>query len=248
MPTDLTTIAVLAPIAFLGSFVYGFAGFGAGVLTVPLASHVYAMPFVLAVFALLDSVNAIRACLARSHTIVCAEAVRLVPSCAVGVGLGVGLLLILPPWVLMLALGVFVLAYALYSLCSPRTLPTVTMRWAYLAGLSGGIASAMFGAGGPPYAIYLSMRPHNTDQMRATLAVTSLVSVVTRIVVFAYAGLLSSWIVWSTALAVVPASLLALWCADRVHTRLSRAAVLRAIRLLLCLSGASLVLRALQSG
>ena len=56
------------------------------------------------------------------------------------------------------------------------------------------------------------------------------------------------WTVWSTALAVVPASLLALWWADRVHAGLSREAVIRAIRVLLCLAGVSLVLRATGTG
>ena len=56
------TVLLLAPIAFLGSFVYGVTGFGAGLFTIPLASHFYEVPFVLAVFALLDSVNDVLAC------------------------------------------------------------------------------------------------------------------------------------------------------------------------------------------
>ena len=248
MPSELATILLLAPIAFLGSFVYGVTGFGAGLFTIPLASHFYEMPFVLAVFALLDSVNAIRVCLSQPQAIVRDEAIRLVPCCIVGVLLGVVLILVLPAWVLMLTLGLFVLAYALYSLVISSALPTISPRWAYIAGLSGGITSAMFGAGGPPYAIYLSMRPHGKEQIRATLAVTSLVSIGTRIVAFGYAGLLSSRTVWSTALAVVPASLIALWWADRVHAGLSREAVIWAIRVLLCIAGVSLVLRATGTG
>ena len=69
---------LLVPIAFLGSFVYGVTGFGAGLFTIPLASHFYAVPFVLAVFAVLDSVNAVRVCLSQPRAIVRAEAVRLV--------------------------------------------------------------------------------------------------------------------------------------------------------------------------
>ncbi len=242
---DLTTIVIFAPIAFLGSFVYGVTGFGAGLLTIPLASHFYASPFVLAVFALLDSVNAVRVGLSQPRAIVRAEAVRLLPCCVLGVLVGAVLILVLPAWSLMLALGVFVLVYALYSLVISTALPTIGPRWAYLAGFSGAITSAMFGAGGPPYAIYLSMRPHGKQEIRATLAVTSLVSIGTRIIAFGVAGLLSARTVWLTALAVVPASLLALWLADRVHAVLSRVAVIAAIRVLLCIAGVSLVLRAI---
>ena len=245
LPT-FATVVLLAPIAFLGSFVYGVTGFGAGLFTIPLASHFYEMPFVLAVFAVLDSVNAVRVCLAQPRAIVRAEAVRLVPCCVLGVLLGAGLILLLPAWVLMLALGIFVLAYALYSLIVSAAVPTISQRWAYIAGLSGGITSAMFGAGGPPYAIYLSMRPHEKEQIRATLAVTSVVSIGTRIMAFGLAGLLSSRTVWMTAVAVAPASLLALWWADQVHAGLSREAVIKAIRLLLCIAGVSLMFRAIS--
>ena len=244
LPT-VATVLLLAPIAFLGSFVYGVTGFGAGLFTIPLASHFYEVPFVLAVFALLDSVNAVRVCLARPQAIVRAEAVRLLPCCVVGVLLGAVLILVLPARVLMLALGMFVLAYAIYSLIVSTAVPTISQRWAYIAGLSGGITSAMFGAGGPPYAIYLSMRPYDKEQIRATLAVTSVVSIGTRILAFGYAGLLSSRTVWMTAVAVAPASLMALWWADRVHAGLSRQVIIKAIRLLLCLAGISLIVRAL---
>jgi uncharacterized membrane protein YfcA len=239
------TVLLLAPIAFLGSFVYGVTGFGAGLFTIPLASHFYELPFVLAVFALLDSVNAVRVCLSQPQAIVRAEVVRLVPCCVVGVLLGALLILVLPAWVLMLALGMFVLAYAMYSLVVSGAVPTISQRWAYIAGLSGGITSAMFGAGGPPYAIYLSMRPHGKEQIRATLAVTSLVSIGTRIMAFGFADLLSSRTVWITAVAVAPASLIALWWADRVHAGLSREAVIKAIRILLCIAGFSLIFRAI---
>ena len=93
--------------------------------------------------------------------------------------------------------------------------------------------------------VYLSLRPHSPAQLRATLALTSLVSIGARIVAFAWAGLLSSAGVWLVALAVLPVTLLALHVADRVHARLSRDALLRAIRALLAVAGASLVLRAL---
>jgi hypothetical protein len=79
--------------------------------------------------------------------------------------------------------------------------------------------------------------------MRATLAATSVVSVGTRILAFALAGLLSAPAVWLTAVPLVPAILGALWLADRAHARISRAAMIQAIRLLLLIAGASLVVR-----
>jgi uncharacterized membrane protein YfcA len=138
MLSAVATVLLLAPIAFLGSFVYGVTGFGTGLFTIPLASHFYEVPFVLAVFALLDSVNAVRLCLSHPLAIVRAEAVRLAPCCVVGVLFGALLILVLPTWGLMLALGIFVLAYAIYSLIVSAVMPTINQQWAYIAGLSGG--------------------------------------------------------------------------------------------------------------
>ena len=246
MPAPLQTLLVLLPVACLGSFVYGVTGFGSALLTIPLASLIYPLPFVLAVFALLDIVNAVRVGLARPEAIVRDEAARLIPGCILGVAVGTWLLAVLRTQMLLCALGLFVAGFALYSLLAPEASLRIGARWGYLAGFSGGITSAMFGAGGPPYVIYLSLRPHGKQAMRATLAATSVVSVGTRIVAFALAGLLSAPAVWLTAVPLVPAILGALWLADRAHARISRAAMIQAIRLLLLVAGASLVVRSLR--
>jgi uncharacterized membrane protein YfcA len=245
MDITLGTIVVLGALAAFGSFVYGVTGFGSGLLTISLASHFYDLKFVLAVYSLIDCINAIRVCFARPKDIVRDEAVRLLPSCVAGVALGAVLILALPAWILMLALGIFVAGYGIYSIAFSHRLPTIGMQWAYAAGVAGGVTSAMFGAGGPPYAIYLSMRPHPKEAIRATLAATSLVSIGTRLVAFGFAGLLASAAVWLTAACIAPAALIALWCADRVHAAVSRETLIRAIRVLLCAAGISLVVRAL---
>jgi uncharacterized membrane protein YfcA len=120
--------------------------------------------------------------------------------------------------------------------------------WAYPAGLTGGVASAMFGAGAPPYVVYLSMRPLAKAQMRATLVLTSMFSIGTRVIAFAWAGLLASTTVWITALAVLPAALLALWWAERVHASISRETLIRYIQLLLLAAGVSLIVHAAGGG
>jgi uncharacterized membrane protein YfcA len=246
MPATLRTVLVLLPVACLGSFVYGVTGFGSALITIPLASLIYPLPFVLAVFALLDIVNAVRVGLAQPQAIVRDEALRLIPCCILGVAVGTGLLTALRAQYVLFALGLFVVSFAGYSLLAPEASLRIGAHWGYLAGFSGGVTSAMFGAGGPPYVIYLSLRPHPKREMRATLAATSIVSVGARLVAFALAGLLSRPAVWLTAVPLVPAILGALWLADRTHAALSRQAMLQAIRVLLVIAGASLVVRAVR--
>jgi uncharacterized membrane protein YfcA len=238
-------LAALLPISFLGSFVFGLTGFGSGLITVPLASFLFDLPFVLAVFSVIDGLNAVRVWRAQPKAVSWVDARRLLPSCIVGVVVATPLLLWLPTRPLLLAFGGFVFAYAVYGLLAPRRLPSVGTGWAYLAGFVSGITSTLFGAGGPPFVIYLGMRPLVGDQFRGTLAVTGVVSIGARIVAFAIGGLLSSPKVWMAILLVAPASVVALWIAQRIHTRIPRTTMLRGVQLLLCLAGASLVHRAL---
>jgi len=238
-------LAVLLPISFLGSFVFGLTGFGSGLVTVPLASFFFDLPFVLAVFSVIDGLNAVRIWRSQPKSVSWVDAKRLLPSCIVGVAAAVPLLLWLPTRPLLMAFGGFVLAYAVYGLFAPKRLPMIGTGWAYLAGLTSGITSTLFGAGGPPFVIYLSMRPLVGDAFRSTLAVTGVVSIGARIIAFALGGLLSSPKVWLAILLVAPASIVALWLAQRIHTRIPRPAMIRGVQLLLCLAGASLVHRAL---
>ena len=245
MEIDLVTVLLVSAAAFAGAFVYGLTGFGAGLVQVPLATLFVDMRFALAVYALLDTVSAIRVTMQRHRDVVREEALRLIPACIAGVGIGALLLAVLPVWILMLALGIFVLAYVAYRLALRGRMPAIGRGWSWPFGLAGGMASAMFGAGGPLYAIYLSMRPHDTQPMRSTLAATTLVSISARAIAFAVSGMLSSPAVWGAALCAIPSALLALWVADKVHGKLSREGLLRAITFMLLAMGISLVMRAL---
>ena len=245
---SLLPLLLLAPIGFAGSFIYGLTGFGSGLVAVPLASLMFDLPFALAVFALIDTINAFRVWASHPKAVSWPDAGRLMPACVVGVATGAMLVLWLPTRQLMLSFGVFVLAYALYGLLAPGRLPVIGLRWAWLAGLAGGLTSSMFGAGGPPFVIYLSMRPLPKEQMRATQALTSVVSIVSRVTAFALGGLLSSSAVWTAAALVAPASLLALWWSNRIHTRWSRETMIRAIQVMLCVAGVSMMYRGMTAG
>ena len=237
--------AVLAAAAFAGSMVFGLTGFGAALITIPVATHVVPLPFALALFALMDLGNAFRIGFESPRNAVRAEWMRLVPMIVVGTALGVTLLVNLPRRWGMLALGIFVLAYAIYSLVRPEPRATTGRGWAWVAGFAGGLTSALFGAGGPPYAIYLSRRGLSKAQLRATLGFATLTSISLRVAAFLLSGILLDWGVWIALLAVLPAAWVGLSLARRVFHRISRDALLRAVSAVLLVSGASLVLRAL---
>ena len=245
MAIDPVELAVLAAAAFAGSVVFGITGFGVALVTVPIATHVVPLPFALALFVLMDLVNAFRIGFENPKNAVKSEWTRMVPAILLGTVAGVTLLVNLPRGAATLALGIFILLFALYSLFNRADSRIVSTHWAYLAGFAGGITSTLFGAGGPPYAIYLSHRGLSKEQYRATMGFATLTSISLRAVAFLVTGILLDAKVWLYAVAIIPAGLAGLWAAGHLFRRISRAALMRAVSLMLLASGVSLILRAL---
>lgn len=246
MPIDPVEIAALAAAAFAGSVIFGITGFGAALVTVPFATHFVPLPFALALYVLMDLANAFRVGFENPKNAVKSEWTRMVPTILAGTVAGVTLLVNLPRGAATLALGVFVLLFALYSLARrPDAQRVVSARWGFLAGFTGGVTSTLFGAGGPPYAMYLSHRGLSKEQFRATLGLATLTSISIRTVAFLVTGILLDPKVWIYAVFVVPAGLAGIWAASHLFRRISRETLMRAVAFMLLVSGASLIIRAL---
>jgi uncharacterized membrane protein YfcA len=246
MAIDPAEIAALAAAAFAGSVIFGVTGFGAALITVPFATHFVPLPFALALYVLMDLANAFRIGFENPKNAVKSEWTRMVPTILLGTIAGVTLLVNLPRGAATLALGVFVLLFSVYSLASSADARRiVSTGWAYVAGFTGGVTSTIFGAGGPPYAIYLSHRGLAKEQYRATMGFATLTSISLRTIAFFATGILLDPKVWLYAVVIVPAGLAGLWAAGHLFRRISREMLMRAVALMLLVSGTSLILRAL---
>src|SRR5215467_11165669 len=235
----------LAPIAFAGGFIQGLTGFGSALVTIPLATYFVPLPFALAVFAVVDFGNGLRLGLENPKNAVRGDIVRMVPFMIVGIVTGTTLLVNLPREAALTALGLFILCYSIYSLARRGAPAIVNRNWAFFAGFCGGLAGTLFGAGGPPYAIYLSHRPLSKEQFRATMTLTTIFSIGLRLAAFAVTGLLMQDGVWIAAAAAIPAGLFAVYVASKIFRAISREMVLRGVAVLLLASGASLIARGL---
>lgn len=237
-------LALLGAIALLGALVFGLTGFGSALVTIPLATHLVPLPFALALFALADLASSLSVGLEKPKNAVRAEWTRLVPMILAGTALGVTVLVNLPRKLGMLLLGAFVLSYAFYSLVRHPASRVISAHWAWLAGFTGGITSTLFGAGGPPYAIYLSQRGLSKEQFRATLGLATLTSISLRVTAFLLTGLLLHRDIWIAAAVVVPAAFFGIVLSRRLFLTISRETLLRAVTAMLLASGISLVVRA----
>jgi len=237
---------LLGAIAFAGALIFGITGFGSALITIPLATHLVPLKFALALFAVVDLCCALSVGLENPKNAVKSEWTRLVPMILVGTTLGVTLLVNLPRAAGMFLLGAFIASYALYTLLRRAPSGMIHRGWAWLAGLAGGITSTLFGAGGPPYAIYLSQRGLTKEQFRATMGFATMTSISLRVTAFFITGMLLEREVWLAAAAAVPGALVGLFVAKKLFHRISRETVMRAVAVILLVSGSALILRAIH--
>jgi uncharacterized membrane protein YfcA len=247
IPFDLATFAIAAATVTAAYVVFGISAFGAALFTVPVLSYLFPLEFVLPLAVLLD-VSAALALGARiSRAADSSELVLLTPFSVVGAVLGVTLLVALPRQATIAGIGVFLLAYSVYSLRRGAAVTMVSRGWGPVAGLVGGAMGTLFGAGAPPYAIYLTRRLADRSAFRATLSSMVLLSTSIRALVFLAGGLMLSDRLIAFAL-LVPFALAGLWAGHCLQGRLPRAALLRFVSALLLLTGLSLFVRALVPG
>lgn len=232
------------PLVVLAAYtVFGATGFGSSLVAVPVLAHFFPLTFAVPLLTALDAAGTVNASLRQWRRAEFGEVRRLLPAMMIGIALGATLLVRLPRGPALLALGAFVLAYGLRLLRPPREWTAPRAGWAWPIGIAGGVASVLFGIGGPVYMVWLSARIRDKTALRATSSVIVTVSVAVRTAVFVANGLLLEAPVLVAALLLLPAMLGGYALGNRLHYALSRAGVLKAIALLLAGNGALLVAR-----
>lgn len=228
-------------VLLLAYLVRGIAGFGSGLIAVPLLSMVAPVATVVPVVVSLDYVGSAGQGVRNAQRVAWGEQLVLVPFTLVGVATGLAVLRGVSSGALSRVLGGFVIAYAVYQL-----LPLPPLRGSRVAavwcGFLGGVVGTLFGTGGPFYAIYFNLRGLDKSQFRATFATNFLIDGGVRLGGYALAGLLG----WTTLLWVVaslPLVAAGLYVGGRVHVGLSQHEFVRLVSLILVATGGALLIR-----
>ncbi len=240
------TLAYCAVVLVASYALRGSTGFG-GFAAMPLMALAVPMNLLVPVWSLLV--------IASSVTIVGHDRVHVswrdighvVPSCVVGVGIGLYVFTSVDPRMLARAFGLLVLGYAIYTLWKlSRNAPGPHRGSASLAHGAGMLAGAMgtvFGTMSSVFfAIYLDARRITKTQFRATISAMMLFLALVR-----GAGYLAAGVFGREALvlfaAALPFMLVGMYLGDRVHARIDETTFKRLVCAVLLLSGAALVLR-----
>ncbi len=236
-----TTILVLA-VLFLATFIRSALGFGEALVAVPLLALTLPVQVAAPLAVLVSITVALVIVIQDWRNIHLHSAGWLVLSTLFGIPLGLLLLKTVPESIVKAILGVFIIAFAIYSLAG-RKPQLHTDRLAPLFGFTAGILGGAYGMNGPPLVAYGVMRRWTPAQFRATLQGYFLIASIVGMAGYAFTGL---WTrnVSRYFLLSLPLALIAIFLGHAVHRRLSSARFLIAVNIGLALIGATLLVQA----
>jgi uncharacterized membrane protein YfcA len=245
MTLQWETVAIAALIVMFGYTVFGLTGFGSSITAVPILVHVIPLKVVVPTMLLLDLGASTLLVMKSYRSTDRKELLRLVPFMLVGMAAGVSLLVNAPERILLLVLGIFVLSYSAWSLLLRHEWAPIRTAWSAPLGMIGGVFTALFGTGGPIYAIYLARRLNDKITLRATNGSLILCSALGRLLLFTGAGLYTGNAVFKLAAFLLPCSLLGFYLGTHLQPRLSTKQVVQLVWAVLIVGGVSLIARSL---
>jgi uncharacterized protein len=244
LPFDAATIGGAAAIVFVAYVVFGLTGFGSSITAAPFLVLLFPLRFTVPLIVILDLVSA-TLMTARNHgRVAWRELGRLAPWIALGMLLGVTLLVRAPERPLLLALALFVIAYVARAVLAPRRQQPLAPAWAVPLGGCGGVFTALFGTGGPLYAIFLTSRIDDKRELRATNGMLILATALARIGLFAGAALYAQPGLVALAALMVPVALAGMVVGSHLHVRWPPQRVVQAIYAVLLVGALNLLRRA----
>ena len=230
-------------IIFLAYTVKGMSGFGSGLIAIPLLAFIFPLSFIVPVLGLLSYSGTIMQSVHLRKQVVWRDMLPLIPFSMLGIAIAIWLLVNIDAKVLVACLGVFVLAYSIYSLL-PQSDFKGGRGWVLLAGSFGGMVGALFGTGGPFYVVYLKMRKLNKGQFRATIAMIFLVDGGVRIGGYGVAGLYNEKVLWML-LMLFPVLLLGMYIGHHLHIKVEQKRFNQVISVMLLISGLMLIYKSM---
>ncbi|MCM8854870.1 MAG: sulfite exporter TauE/SafE family protein [Candidatus Thiodiazotropha sp.] len=236
---NLIIITIVICSAYL---VRGMAGFGSGLIAIPILALMMPLTTVVPLVVFLDYIASASHGIKHRDAIQWKELLPLLPFAVTGVLAALYLFNSIDKEILRIGLGGFVLTFAIYSLFSFSPKVKASTIWTIPAGGMGGLIGTLFGTGGPFYVLYLKFRGLDKTQFRATFATIFLLDGAGRISGYAISGLFDLDLVKMIAV-VIPLMMIGMYIGGQIHTTMSQQTFQRAISILLIFSGLALLFK-----
>jgi uncharacterized protein len=232
----------------LGAFaVRSAAGFGAGLIAIPMLAFVLPVSTAVSVATVFTTLTSVQQVSREWRQIAWRQFIRIFLYSMVGVGLGLYFIKLLNEDILRDCLAVFMILYSLQALRATGAPLLLPSRWHGAlgagVGIVGGLFSAMFGAGaGPIYVVYFDILRLEKAVFRATMSAVVLLGGIARIAGYESDGFYGSSTMPLLAIGL-PLVIAGSWLGDRVVYRLSAQSFSRLVAAVMLLSGVTLLIR-----
>jgi uncharacterized membrane protein YfcA len=224
-------------------FIRGITGFGSALISVPLLALSQPLQLAVPLVLALDFTASLALGGANTKKANWAEIRVLLPFGMIGACAGAYALLTLPTTPVLLTLGAFTMFFGFRNIFGLQPVGRLSRAWAMPAGLAGGGAGALFGAGSPPYIMYLTRRLLDKGAVRATFSWLIAIDGGFRLGLFLFAGLLlNPQLQIAYVLGLIPMAA-GLYMGNKVHLDITSEGMFKVVGALLVLSGAMLFLK-----
>lgn len=237
------TVGITAVIVFFAFLVNAFAGFGGGLLAVPLLALLFPLRTVAPFTNLLGFTANVVLIRTYYKNIQYKVLIPLLIGNLLGSIIGIHFLLVSQNGILLKLLGIIVIISSLLLFISDRKIslkPNVIVG--LVVGMVSGLGSALFALGGPPLILYLASIFKDKTLLRATSLLFFLINGAMQIILIVANGLITPQ-VSMLFLIGLPILFLSGWLGHTLHVKVSEQVFRRAIFALLIISGIVLLFR-----
>jgi uncharacterized membrane protein YfcA len=244
MLATLTTTELLLGAAVIGAayVIRGIAGFGSGLIAIPLLALMLPLSVAVPLVVFLDYLASASHGVSGRESIQWRELLPLLPFSLLGILIALYLFRSVDPALLTKALGAFIILFAGHSLFSRTAERRISRYWVVPSGSFGGMIGTLFGTGGPFYVLYLKRRGLAKANFRATFATVFLLDGAGRLTGYLGAGYYNIDTLKLIGVAI-PVMGIGLLIGGRIHTSMSQTTFQRSLAVLLIVSGTSLLLK-----
>jgi hypothetical protein len=238
MTLDLILIAV---IVFFAILTQAISGFGLALVAMPLLVQIVTPLEAASLVALMAVTTQLIMLMRYRRALRIGGLWRLMVGSLIGIPIGVVALSRLDGRIILTALGVILVSYALYSLFAPPLPEIKNANWGFGFGFASGLLGGAYNTGGPPYAIYGMSQRWETSIFKANMQVLLMVNSISVVIAHIIVGHYTEPVLRNYALAlpmILAGALAGFWLDRYINEAVFRKLVL----VLLLLIGARMFL------
>lgn len=226
-----------------GGFLSGLSGFGAGLVALPILLIVLPQALAAQLAALSGLAGQLQTLPTLKYTLQWQQVVPIVCAGLLGVAAGLWLLPEVPASLFKAGVGAMLIVYALFALVLPDNWRFYKRHpvWDVLVGLAGGLTGGAAGIPGPPVIMWAALQHWSSDAKRSLIQTFNVATLTFMLLASAASGLLTTRFL-STALLVLPPTIIGALAGAAVYRRLNDRRYQQLVILLLLLTGIGMIL------